>query len=40
MWRLFIAILLPEEIKIRLAAAQRSLQQRTSGGVVRWTPLE
>jgi len=40
MWRLFIAILLPEEIKARLAASQRSWQRRTSGGVVRWTPLE
>jgi 2'-5' RNA ligase len=40
MWRLFIAIFLPEEIKTRLAEAQRALQRRMPGGVVRWTPLE
>lgn len=40
MWRLFIAIFLPEEIKARLAEAQRALQRRTPEGVVRWTPLE
>ena len=40
MWRLFIAILLPEEIKTRLAEAQRALQRRAPGGLARWTPLE
>ena len=40
MWRLFIAILLPQAIKGRLADAQHALLRRTPGGVVRWAPLE
>lgn len=40
MWRLFIAIHLPDEVRSRLAEAQRALQSRTSRGVVRWTPVE
>ncbi len=40
MGRLFIAILLPDAIKTRLATGQRSLQRRIPGGLVRWTPLD
>lgn len=40
MWRLFIAIHLPDEIKARLVEAQAALRRRAPPGVVRWSPLE